>query len=129
MNVVKVTFDIDIDNNEQLSAFNAFVGALRETSGATPVVQAPVKDIRQKTQAAQPAQTTQAAQPAQTTTKATTDVTDTKKLDLIRSKLGPKLGSNREAIKAKLSEFGAPNLTELAVDKWDAFEAFIDSLS
>lgn len=123
MNVIKVTFDIDIDNNEQLGAFNNFVGALKVNGGAVQVT-ASVKDIKQKIEA-----TPAKAAEATAQIEAKPETTDLKKLEVIRSKMGPKLGTHRDTIKAKLTEFNAPNLTELPVDRWVEFEQFIDGLA
>lgn len=124
MNVIKVTFDIDIDNNEQLVAFNSFVKALK-ADGGTAQVTAPVADIKAKHSVA----TQESAPKVETQAETQATQPDGKKLEVIRSKMGPKLGAHRDTIKAKLTEMNAPNLTELPVDRWVEFEQFIDSLN
>lgn len=127
MNVIKVKFNIDIDNEQQLKSFNAFVQSLKANGGASPMIEAPVKDIRAKTEVvAQPEATTQQA----TTTPASPIVEHTavKKLDAIRKLISQKAGAHREAMKAKLLELGAPTATDLPVDKYDIFHTFLESL-
>lgn len=119
MNVIKVKFSIDIDNVEQLNSFNAFVTALKGNGGTTPIVEAPVKDIKAPAQQTAP---TQQAAPAPITS------TGSKKLDEIRKLIALKAGEHRVAMKAKLAEFGANTATDLTVDKYDEFHAFLDSL-
>jgi hypothetical protein len=128
MNVIKVKFNIDIDNEQQLKSFNAFVASLKANSGVSPIVEAPVKDISSK--AAATAQTTTAA-PAQTATTAPTPPAQgvSKKLDAIRKLIAAKAGVHREAMKAKLTEFGAQTATDLAVDKYDLFHTFLENLA
>lgn len=121
MNVIKVKFSIDIDNVEQLNSFNAFVTALKGNGGVTPIVEAPVKDIKAPAPAQQTAPTQQVA-PAPITS------TGSKKLDEIRKLIALKAGEHRVAMKAKLSEFGANTATDLTVDKYDEFHAFLEAL-
>ena len=131
MNVIKVKFNIDIDNEQQLKSFNAFVSDLKKANGDSPIVEAPVKDINSKTEttptATQPAATQPAAtQPAATQPAATP--TGSKKLDAIRALIGKKAGEHREKMKAKLLEFGANTATDLVVEKYDEFHKFLEEL-
>lgn len=135
MNLIKLTIDIDINNPAQMSAFNTFIDGMRDNNGVAPVteVTGKIANINKTETATQPASqpvTQPASQPAtQSATAAEPVKTDMKKLDVIRQKMAPKLGTHREAIKKKLSDLDAPNLTELPVDKWEVFEQFIDSLA
>lgn len=133
MNVIETKFNIDIDNEQQLEAFNTFIKALKGTSGATPTVTAPVKDI--KAPATQPA----ATQPSATITHPATAATSTpaaqpaatsgsKKLDAIRKLIAEKAGAHRASMKEKLAEFGVETATDLPVDKWDEFHTFLEVL-
>jgi hypothetical protein len=125
MNVVKVKFNIDIDNEQQLECFNTFVKALKGVSGTQPTIEAPVKDIRS---AVAPVAQQAAAQTAPVA--ATPDhSTGSKKLDAIRKLIAMKAGTHREAMKAKLAELGAPTATDLTVDKYDIFHTFLENLA
>lgn len=130
MNVIEAKFNIDIDNEQQLTAFNSFIKELKGSNGqdnSSAVITAPVKDIKA------PAATTQAATTtAATTTAATTapanGSTGSKKLDAIRKLIGEKAPDHRVAIKAKLTEYGTETATDLTVDKYDEFHAYLESL-
>lgn len=137
MNVIKVKFNIDIDNEQQLKSFNAFVASLKSNGGASPVVEAPVKDIKANVQQA----TTQTTQPAAQTATQPASVSSTpevgaaegeftaiKKLDAIRKLIGTKAGEHRETMKQKLKSYGVASATDLPVDKYDEFHKFLENL-
>ena len=133
MNLIETKFNIDIDNEQQLEAFNTFIKALKGTNGASPVVTAPVKDIRPA--ATQPATTAsapaaQATQPATTaaTTQPASGSTGSNKLDAIRKLIGLKAADHREAMKSKLAEFGVETATDLPVDRYDEFHKYLEAL-
>lgn len=132
MNVIKVEFNIDIDNEQQLTSFNAFVKALKSSEGQSPVASVPVKDIRPNPAAAN---TTQQATPAAAaSTKPQPGAnpgehTDVKLIDSIRKLIGLKVGAHRIAIKAKLSEFGCETATGLPVDRYVEFHSYLESLA
>lgn len=130
MNVIKVKFNIDIDNEQQLKSFNAFVASLKSNGGASPIIEAPVKDIKAKV----PQATTQTAtQPAVSSTPEPGanegEHTAIKKLDAIRKLIGLKAGSHRDVMKQKLNEYGVSTATDLPVDKYTEFHAFLEGLA
>jgi hypothetical protein len=147
MNLIETKFNIDIDNEQQLQAYNAFITALKGTNGVAPTITAPVKDIRSNTQpaattVAQPAATT-VAQPAATTvaqpvattvaqpaatTVAQPAPSGSNKLDAIRNQISAKVGNNRPAIMEKLQSWGFSSATELTVDKYEEFHQFLIDL-
>lgn len=135
MNVIKVKFNIDIDNEQQLKSFNAFVTSLKSNDGASPIVEAPVKDIKAKQDVTAVQQTTTqpttqpAAQAVTQPAKAPEgEFTAVKKLDAIRKLIGEKAGEHRETMKAKLVAYGVGTATDLPVDKYEEFHAFLESL-
>jgi pyruvate/2-oxoglutarate dehydrogenase complex dihydrolipoamide acyltransferase (E2) component len=129
MNVIKVKVNIDIDNEQQVKSFNSFIAELKKAGGNTAVVEAPVKDIKVATAPAATAPAaTAAAAPAAAAAPTPAASTGSKKLDAIRALIAQKAGEHREAMKAKLVEFGAATATDLTVDKYDAFHTFLENL-
>jgi hypothetical protein len=122
MNVIKVKFNIDIDNEQQVRDLNVFMAALKSNEGTSPVIESPVKDVQVK-------KPVEAATPAQPATESTQDPNVSKKLDAIRKLISQKAGVHREVIKAKLVEFGAPTATDLTVDRYQEFHVFLEGLS
>jgi hypothetical protein len=135
MNVIKVKFNIDIDNEQQLKSFNNFVASLKSNGGTSPVIEAPVKDIKAKQEATvqQPAtqQTTKPAAQASTPEPGANEGEHTavKKLDAIRKLIGLKAGEHREAMKLKLNEYGVSTATDLPVDKYAEFHEYLEKLA
>lgn len=134
MNLIETKFNIDIDNEQQLEAYNAFIKALKGTNGQSPTITAPVKDIKSNP-SAQAITATQPATTAATQTSApvaqpaaTAPSTGSRKLDAIRKLIGEKAGAHRDAMKAKLTEFGVETATDLPVDKYDEFHKFLEEL-
>lgn len=133
MNVIKVKFNIDIDNEQQLKSFNAFVASLKSNGGVSPIIEAPVKDIKAKEVVQQSAtqQTTSTAAQASTPEPGAKEGehTTVKKLDAIRKLIGLKAGEHREAMKLKLNEYGVSTATDLPVDKYQEFHDYLEKLA
>ena len=133
MNVIKVKVSIDIDNEQQVKCFNAFIAELKSNGGSTAVVEAPVKDIKTNvekavTETAKTVQTTTASTTTESAPATTATPTGSKKLDAIRKLIAEKAGQHRVAMKAKLAEFGAATATDLVVDKYNEFHDFLEKL-
>lgn len=124
MNLVKVQFKIDIDNDEQVSLMKNFITSLKGTAGESVIVKAPVETVRTKTEVAE---TATPAATAVATNSAGTPIASCTLVD-IRAQLGIKVENNRDAIKNKLSELGAESATNLSLDKYDEFYKFLKAL-
>jgi len=134
MNVIKVKFNIDIDNEQQVNSFNNFVNELKTAGGAQATVQSPVKDIKAPVPAQVPAATTapvatQTVTPAPSNTATATTPPEgvSKKLFEIRKVIGEKATNvdHRTAMVAKLAEYGVETATDLPVDKYEDFHTFL----
>lgn len=136
MNLIETKFNIDIDNEQQLEAYNAFIKALKGTNGQAPTITAPVKDIKSNppaqaatvTHPATTAAATQASAPAIQPAAITAPSTGSNKLDAIRKLIGEKAGAHREAMKAELTRLGAETATDLTVDNYEGFHKFLEAL-
>lgn len=142
-NYVKIEVLVDTSSKEQLSALNTFLSAIGENSQSPcekkpqpasdpapqPEPEAP-KVAKKKPAKAQPEPTPEPEpqptpepepQPASVDAKEYT-------VEEVREKLKEKVADHREEIKAKLTEFGAPNVSSLDRAYYAAFVNFLDSL-
>lgn len=124
METVKISVDVIIDLSQSARAFltNLFGGSAEKV--ATPIL-APAQIEVPKVSASEPIavepETPNAEQPGTTSPEHS--------IDELRKELAAKVNSNREAIKAKLTAFGAKSLTTLAKDKYDEMFNFLISLT
>ena len=102
MNQIKIEVTIDASNTDQVAAACAFLQSI----GAEPA-EAPKKTEAKKTEAE--------AEPKIT-------------VESIRALLSTKVSDNRAAIKAKLTELEANNVTSLKEEHYEAFTGFLTAL-
>lgn len=85
---------------------------------STPKVDKPKEEPKQETQSA----------PENSETKSEEGSKSKNDITVIRKKLSEKVGTNRDAIKDKLTELGAANVTTLDEKHYDDFYAFLEEL-
>lgn len=85
---------------------------------STPKVDEPKEEPKQETQSA----------PENSETKSEEGSKPKNDITVIRKKLSEKVGTNRDAIKDKLTEFGAANVTTLDEKHFDDFYTFLEGL-
>jgi hypothetical protein len=139
MSLVKIKASFDPSNPAQLAAAMNFLSAVGGNvipSGTTVTVPAttteePKKEAPKKraSRAKKPAETTEEPKkktPSETpnTEQAETNIT----LEDIRSLTSKKAKDHREAIKAKITEWGANNVVQIPEDKFKEFMDFLNSL-
>ena len=103
MNQIKIEVTIDASNTDQVAAACTFLQSI----GAEPA-EAPKKTEAKKTEA------------KKTEPKIT--------VESIRALLSTKVNDNRAAIKAKLTELEANNVTSLKEEHYEAFTGFLTAL-
>jgi hypothetical protein len=107
---MKATFEVDLSDKAQVDALITFL----QGSGATA---APAK----KTTATS---TTKTSAPAAPTKSAIT----LEHLKEITAK-AVKEGGHRDAVKEKMDEYGAANISSIPVEKYEEYKEFIDDLN
>lgn len=130
----KLTFTFEVTEFSDLK-FQAVLEALSEYSMSKKEATRPVQESAKPEPKPEPKQEVQKAEskPA-TKAKAEQKRPEEPKPDSdisissIRALLSEKVGENREVIKAKLSTFGASNLTSLSEDAYDEFYEFLKGL-
>lgn len=108
---MKATFEVDLSDKSQVDALITFL----QGSGATA---APVKKTPTATT------TTKAAAPAAPAKSAIT----LEHLKEITAK-AVKEGGHRDAVKEKMDEYGAANISSIPTDKYEEYKEFIDELN
>lgn len=150
---IKVEVCIDATSSEQLNLLYSFLSkvgkhissqlpsapAPEEPRGATadfiPPTPAPeTKRGRKPSKPAEPAPTpepepTPAPAPQPEPEQAKEEKAPEYKIEEVREKLKEKVGEHREEIKAKLSELGAPNVSNLNPEKYNEFMEFLNGLA
>ncbi len=119
MNLAKISFKIDLDNDVQVKLAKQFMSDLKGTSGKIPVVTAAVSDVRTKVIPAEEKEETAQTKP---------EVKKSDYLDKISRAVAAKVGAHRETIKSKLSEYGVNKAGELEVGDMPFFLEFVESL-
>ncbi len=132
MNIIEVKFSIDINDNEQVKNLNAFIEA-QKGKVTMPTVTGPVSAVSHNNGAPKP-------EPAKAETKAEAPKADAAKfdeksnaianvsLDEIKKAVSERVNLHRETIKAKYTEYGINNSSELSLDKYDEFWEFLQTL-
>lgn len=145
MNLVKIEAHVDVENPNQTEALRTFLNALgnqelaqeepkaatvRRTKKLEKVEDIEVKDIEEVSTAAETEEVEEAEEVKQVqsfdapaTQKAVIDITE------VRALLATKVGGHRDAIKDKLAELDAKNVTSLKVESYPDFIGFLNSLS
>jgi hypothetical protein len=146
MSLVKIEASFDPSNPAQLTAAMNFLSAVggnvipsgtaapaETTTADAPKEEAPKKRAPRKKKVAEvaaPAETTTAPKEVATgpgnTTEEKSETTIT--LEDIRTLTSKKAKDHREAIKAKLTEWGVPNVVKIPTEKYAEFIDFLNSL-
>ena len=143
MSLVKIEASFDPSNPAQLTAAMNFLSAVGgnvipsgttaapaaetpKTTEAAPKKRAPRK--KKVAEVAETPKTTEAA-PAETATAPAAAAEETSiTLEDIRTLTSKKAKDHREAIKAKLTEWGVPNVVKIPTEKYAEFIDFLNSL-
>lgn len=123
MNIVKMTFKIDLDNEEQVKLAKQFMADLKGTAG-DPTVEAKMNDVRLP----KPEVKENASKAAATDATSSSKNTGTKTLEEVKTLQATKVEDHRAEIKAKLAEFGAENASSLDAEHYDAYFAWLGTL-
>ncbi len=142
MNLAKIEIHVDVENPIQTEALRTFLNALgnqevaqqepkaatvRRTKKLEKVEDIEVKDAEEISAAVETEETEKVEevqiQDAPTPKEAVIDITE------VRALLATKVGAHRDAIKDKLAELDAKNVTSLKVESYPDFMGFLNSLS
>lgn len=142
MNLVKIEAHVDVANPNQTEALRTFLNALgnqelaqgepkastvRRTKKLEKVEDIEVKDAEEVSAAVETEEVEEVRQvqsfDAPATQEAVIDITE------VRALLATKVGVHRDAIKDKLAELDAKNVTSLKVESYPDFIGFLNSLS
>lgn len=142
MNLVKIEAHVDVANPNQTEALRTFLNALgnqelaqgepkaatvRRTKKLEKVEDIEVKDAEEVSAAVETEEVEEVRQvqsfEAPATQEAVIDITE------VRALLATKVGGHRDAIKDKLAELDAKNVTSLKVESYPDFIGFLNSLS
>lgn len=142
MNLVKIEAHVDVANPNQNEALRTFLNALgnqelaqeepkaatvRRTKKLEKVEDIEVKDVEEVSAAVETEEVEEVRQvqsfDAPATQEAVIDITE------VRALLATKVGGHRDAIKDKLAELDAKNVTSLKVESYPDFIGFLNSLS
>lgn len=142
MNLVKIEAHVDVANPNQTEALRTFLNALgnqelaqgepkaatvRRTKKLEKVEDIEVKDAEEVSAAVETEEVEEVRQvqsfDAPVTQEAVIDITE------VRALLATKVGGHRDAIKDKLAELDAKNVTSLKVESYPDFIGFLNSLS
>lgn len=142
MNLVKIEAHVDVANPNQTEALRTFLNALgnqelaqgepkaatvRRTKKLEKVEDIEVKDAEEVSAAVETEEVEEVRQvqsfDAPATQEAVIDITE------VRALLATKVGGHRDAIKDKLAELDAKNVTSLKVESYPDFIGFLNSLS
>lgn len=142
MNLVKIEAHVDVANPNQTEALRTFLNALgnqelaqgepkaatvRRTKKLEKVEDIEVKDAEEVPAVVETEEVEEVRQvqsfDAPATQEAVIDITE------VRALLATKVGGHRDAIKDKLAELDAKNVTSLKVESYPDFIRFLNSLS
>lgn len=142
MNLAKIEIHVDVENPIQTEALRTFLNALgnqelaqaepkaatvRRTKKLEKVEDIEVKDAEEVSAAVETEDVEEVRQvqsfDAPTPKEAVIDITE------VRALLATKVGVHRDAIKDKLAELDAKNVTSLKVESYPDFMGFLNSLS
>lgn len=142
MNLAKIEIHVDVENPIQTEALRTFLNALgnqelaqgepkaatvRRTKKLEKVEDLEVKDAEEVSAAVETEEVEGVRQvqsfDAPATQEAVIDITE------VRALLATKVGGHRDAIKDKLAELDAKNVTSLKVESYPDFIGFLNSLS
>lgn len=128
MTTIKVEVTIDVTQSTQVDALNRLMCAIAGTKENQVPVEAPKS-------AQKPVKTKTEPKPADSEPEKTESVEEPKpeaktsiKIEDVRALLAKKVDNNRPAIKQKLTDLGANNVTSLSPDKYEEFMDYLNSL-
>lgn len=129
MNLVKVEVTVDVTKEDQVEALNSFLTVIGGNEEKPK--KAPRKPRAQKPKVEKVEETTEETK--EIVVNDAKEVDNGKdntsiKIEDIRKLLSEKVKTNRQAIKDKLSELGAPNVTSLDKANYEEFNTFLNSL-
>ncbi len=117
-NTIKIKVELDLDNHAHVKAFTLFLNSVNGETEPEAEVVAPTKPrTRRSSEQVKADKLKEEASKAEDTNTDTTTEEATIKIQDVRSMLQTKVTEHRDAIKAKLSELGANNVTSLEEDK------------
>jgi len=146
MNLVEIKVNVDVDKPNQVAALNVFLLALASSTlapvGPEPVSskadqakakKAPVKAAENVSEqvALKLAESIEQPEEAQETPEAVEEKAESEttiKIEEVRKLVSDKVANNRDAIKAKLTELGANNVTSLDKKHFQVFADFLKEL-
>lgn len=141
MTKIKFELEIDLSIQKEADAFFTFVNTLAGKNGSTSPI-----ETKEETQQEPPASKKKpsggskksgAKKPVETKEEktdegGTEEKTDTSasevSLEDLRVTLREKVGNHRDALKSKLTELGAPNISNLDPSKYEEFSNFMKDL-
>ena len=125
METIKISVEVSVNLSKETQSF--LDGLFnRNTAAQAPVpVEAPAAEPASATHAAMP-DAEPAAEPAKKSEVAETQANIT--IEDVRGVLLEKINDNRDAIKQKLTELGAPSVTKLDPSKYSELYNFLKSL-
>ena len=142
MNLAKIEIHVDVENPNQTEALRTFLNALgnqelaqgepkaatvRRTKKLEKVEDIEVKEAKEVPAVVETEEVEEDRQvqsfDAPATQEAVIDITE------VRALLATKVGGHRDAIKDKLAELDAKNVTSLKVESYPDFIGFLNSLS
>lgn len=136
METIKVAVEVSVNLSENTQNFikSLFTGVPHAISApATATVakpaEKPVEEKKSDTKKpVEPAQTKQSAEPAPSAPAVPAASSASKTIEDVRRLLAKKVNDNREEIKNKLNELGAPSVTKLNHEKYDEMYEFLNQL-
>ena len=120
--MTEILVKVQIELSDSTKAF--VQGLFSRTESTKPVETAKAIAEQKPTETAKAVVDPQPTTKAVATQKATSAVT----IEEVRRLLATKVNDHRSAIKTKLTELGAANVTTLAEEKYDAFYGYLKSL-
>lgn len=142
MEAIKISVEVNVNLSENTQSFiKSLFGDACQCAGqkpaATPAHSAPAAPAvpakpeepkKPSAPAVAPAPTKPAATPAPSAPAAPAASSASKTIEDVRAELAKKVNDHRDAIKNKLTEFGAPSVTKLDPSKYDEMYNFLAAL-
>ena len=151
MNKVTIKVDIDMSNFEHLSAMNEFFRVVGGHASQQAVAQAPIVVVQEeavtvpkpkrrttskkketpaveKVAEAKETPAVEKVAEAKETPAVEKVAESTVNIEEVRALLSKKVGDHRTAIKAKLSDLGAPNVSSLKAENYTEMHTFLTAL-
>ena len=125
MEAMKISVEVSVNFSESTQQFikSLFGGACQCSNSV-----APAKHEEPKKAPAAPAAPAKHEEPKKAPAAPAAPAATSKTIEDVRAELAKKVNDHRDAIKAKLTEFGAPSVTKLDPSKYDEMYNFLTSL-